>query len=266
MDLDRLISFVKSRRAKDGGFTFCHPLPSSLPETYYGVYILKALGVELEGEERLTEFLLSKIGNDIYSIYYVYKTLSLLEADVPRRDEVLLKMLNDALSRGVSAGLKGEMGTTATYSFENPNVLREVYMIVECLRILGRDVRVDEFIDRFRRDGGYGVGEANLRDTYYAVKVRGGDERVVKFVLRYECPEGGFSKRPNSHPPYLEDTYYAVSTLVSSGYEYRRDATINYVKSLQNPDGGFRRSVYLGISTLEDTYYAVASLKMMDAI
>ncbi len=265
MDVDRVIDFVMSRRGRDGGFTFCHPLPSSLPETYYGVYILKTLRAEVD-ERGVENFLRSKMGNDIYSIYYVYKTLSLLELEVPDKGEVLMNMLERALSREVKADIGGEIGTTATYSFENPNVLREVYMIVESLRILGREVDVEGFVKRFRRDGGYGVFNPNLKDTYYAVMTCGGDGDVVRFVLEHECPEGGFSKKPHAHPPYLEDTYYAISVLHRLGRGYRNRKTADYIKSLQNPDGGFRRSIYLGISTLEDTYYAVASLSMMGEI
>ncbi len=265
MDLEGVKRFVLSRRAFDGGFAFCQPLPSSLPETYYGVYVLKALDVEVEDKDKLIQFLRSKLGSDVYSIFYVLKTLYTLGEDLPNVADVLEKRLEEAMGRE-QKDLSYEVGITATYSFENPNVLREIYMIVESLRLLGIETDVGDFVERFRRNGGYGVGRANLKDTFYAVSVVGGDGEVIRFVLEHECEEGGFAKHPHSYPPYLEDTYHALSIFDTLGYDYRSGKTVEYVKSLQNPDGGFRRSIYLGISTLEDTFYAIASLKMLGEI
>ncbi len=265
MDLEGVKRFVLSRRAFDGGFAFCQPLPSSLPETYYAVYVLKALGEDVEEKEELVQFLHSKLGSDVYSIFYVLKTLSMLREKLPDLSDLLDRRLEEAMGRE-HGDLSYEVGITATYSFENPNVLREIYMIVESLRLLGRDVNVKDFVERFRKNGGYGVGRANLKDTFYAVSVVGGDGKVVRFVLEHECDEGGFAKHPHSYPPYLEDTYHALSIFDMLGYDYKSHKTVRYVESLQNPDGGFRRSIYLGISTLEDTFYAVASLKMLGEI
>ncbi len=262
MDLESVKRFVLSRRAFDGGFAFCQPLPSSLPETYYAVYVLKALGEDIEEKEKLVRFLHSKLGSDIYSLFYVLKTLSLLNESLPEVSESLERRLEEAMSRE-QGDLSYEVGITATYSFENPNILREVYMIVESLRLLGKNVNVDDFVERFKRNGGYGVGRANLKDTFYAVLVVRKNGGVIDFVLEHECEEGGFAKHPHSYPPYLEDTYHALSIFDVLGYDYSSPKTIRYVESLQNPDGGFRRSIYLGISTLEDTFYAIASLKML---
>ncbi len=262
IDVERLRDFVLSRRAKDGGFAFCNPLPSSLPETFYAVFVLDAIGEEVWDRE-LVEFLMAKIGRDVCSIYYVYRTLTILGIEPPDLSEFLLIRLEEAMGRDSKAEMGGEKGITATYSFENPNVLREVYMICWCLNALGVGIpgEVYEFVRMFRRRGGYGIGRENLKDTFYAVFILKDD--VSKFVMEHECESGGFAKHPHSYPPYLEDTFYAVSILNTLGYEYRNGKTVRYIYSLQNPDGGFRRSMYGGISTLEDCYYAVASLKMM---
>jgi len=257
---------VLKRKSKDGGFAFCNPLPSSLPETFYAVYILNAIGEEIEDKDRLVEFLLGKLNPDIYSIFYVYSTLSILNEDLPDYSEFLLKRLYEAAKRNPNSKLKGEHGITATYSFENPNILREIYMIVSCLRFLGRDVRgeVKDFVRCFKRNGGYGIGRATLKDTFYAVSVLKENGDTVKFVMEHECESGGFSKHPHSYPPYLEDTYYAISILNLLDHRYKSGKTVKYILSLQNPDGGFRRSIYGGISTLEDSYYAIASLRLME--
>ncbi len=253
------------RRSNDGGFTFCNPLPSSLSETFYAVYILNAINVEIENEEKLVEFLLSRIDTNVHSIFYVYSTLSILNVDLPDYSEFLLQRLEEAMNRKYQSDLGREFGITATYSFENPNILREIYMIVTSLRLVGTDIpeNVYDFVKQFKRDGGYGTGRANLKDTFYATSILG-DRDVLNFVIEHECEEGGFAKHPHAYPPYLEETFYAVSILNIIGYNYGNEKTIKYILSLQNPDGGFRRSIYGGISTLEDSYYAIASLKLME--
>jgi len=144
-----------------------------------------------------------------------------------------------------------------------PNVLREVYSLVNVLRLL--DVKCDElkkakdFVRMFERaEGdakGFGVKIPNLEDTFYCVYVL--SERDD------EWKDGGFSKVPESYPPYIEDTFFAVESLHLMGERYRNVKTIRYISSLQNADGGFRRSVYLGTSSLEFSYYAVKSLLRM---
>lgn len=252
------------RKSKDGGFSFCDPLPSSLPETFYAVYVLDALNVKIDWKNELVEFMIGKLNPDIYSIFYVYSTLSILNEELPDYSEFLFKRLDEAVKRRTNSDLRGEHGITATYSFENPNILREIYMIVSSLRMLEVEIpeNVRDFVRSFKRNGGYGIGRANLKDTFYAVSILNDDD-VVNFILEHECNEGGFSKRPHSYPPYLEDTFYAVSALNTLGHRYRNEKTTKYILSLQNPDGGFRRSLYGGISTLEDCYYAIASLKLM---
>lgn len=139
-------------------------------------------------------------------------------------------------------------------------------MIVTSLRLVGVKVpeEVYDFVKRFKRNGGSGMERANLKDSFYAFSILGHkDKDTVNFVIKHECEEGNFAKHPHARPPYLEETFYAVSTLNILGYSYRNEKMIKYILSLQNPDGRFRRSVYGGISTLEDCYHAIASLKLM---
>ncbi len=259
MNVERLKRFVLSRKNEDGGFSFCKPLPSSVPETFYAVFILKAIGCEV-GED-VVEFLLNRLRPEVPTMFYVFNALNVLGVEPPDYSEFLLKRLDEAVGREIS-GLSGERGITATYSFENPNVLREIYMIVSCLRILNVEVDLGDFVRRFKRGKGYGVNSPNLKDTFFAVGIKE-DEDVIEFVMEHECDCGGFSKKPNSYPPYLEDTFYAISTLNVLNFNYKNGKTVKYILSLQNSDGGFRRSIYGGISTLEDSYYAIASLKIM---
>ena len=287
IDVGKLKNFVLSRRAADGGFAFCKPLPSSLPETYYAVFVLRAIDADIPGKEELVEFLTGSIREEpyaiytIYAIFYTFSCLKLLDEELPDLSGFLLARFEEVLERTAqsvpqSMGCEGTKGTTATYSFSLPNILREVYLITSSLRLLGENIpnAVKGFVEKFRRDeefgSGYGVNSPNLQDTYYCLYIlEDGIENpgdTISFIRRHECPAGGFTKSPGGYPPYLEETYYALSCLKILGFRYsshERRKIQRYIASLQNSSGGFRRSIYGGISTLEDTYFAIASLVVL---
>ena len=265
-----------SRRAEDGGFAFCYPLPSSLPETYYAVFILNSLNEKIPEKERLVDYLHSSLKMNPHSVYFVLNTLNLLGEELPDVEGFAVERLNRAMSRVKKVEVRDihelESGITATYSFDMPNVLREVYSLVNVLRLLNVKCKelkkARDFVRMFeKKEGhakGFGVKIPNLEDTYYCVYVLSErDEEVVRFIMNREWKDGGFSKVPESYPPYIEDTFFAVESLHIMGEKYRNVKTIRYISGLQNADGGFRRSVYLGTSSLEFSYYAVKSLLRM---
>ena len=278
IDIGKLKNFVLSRRAPDGGFAFCQPLPSSLPETYYAVFVLKAIGVEITKKEKLVDFLTGSIREEPYAIFYTFSCLKMLDEELPDLRDFLLARLGEVLERA-GQPLSQSMnrgGTTATYSFNLPNILREIYLITSSLRLLGENIpnAVKDFVKKFRKRGelgtGFGVNSPNLQDTYYCLQILNGVSEstgTISFIRGHECPTGGFTKSPGGHPPYLEETYYALSCLKILGFRYpghARRKIQQYIASLQNPNGGFRRSIYGGISTLEDTYYAIAGLMILE--
>jgi hypothetical protein len=280
INIEKLRNFVLSRRGSDGGFTFCKPLPSSLPETYYAVYVLKSIDAEIPDRGALVDFLYGSIREEVYAIFYTLSCLTLLEERLPDFSGFLLERLEEILQRleppsqepSQTMRVMDYGGTTATYSFNMPSILREVYTITSSLRLLRKSIpdEVRDFVERFRKGGGFGIGSPNLQETHYCLFVlnRGG-ENIIAFIGQHECPAGGFTKSPGSYPPYLEETYHALSSLKLlefrySGNEVQKIHKIQkYIASLQNPNGGFRRSIYGGISTLEDSYYAVASLRIV---
>ncbi len=269
INLEKLREFVVTRQNDDGGFTFCKPIPSTLAETYFAVNILVSIGSEVPKKEKLIEFLQSRIQKEIYTLFYTLHSLKLLGEDIYDFSDFLINKLKDAVKRE-RRELVGNAGITATYTFEQPNVLREIYTISSLLSLYQLEVPevVKNFVKQYRRVTRYGIGygdkEPNLEETFYAVYVLR-DDAVISFVKHFES-NGGFAKHPKGFPPYLEDTYYALSIFRLLNYSYRNDKTIEYVASLQNPNGGFRRSIYGGISTLEDSYYAVECLKYFEEV
>ena len=272
IDIGKLKEFVLSRQNEDGGFTFCKPVQSTLPETFYAIHILKTIGEEIPRRDEIVGFLRNNIRDEPYAIFWVLRSLHTLNEKLPDVSDYLIPRLESTVRKykGQTA-ISTESGTTATYTFSTPNILRWIYTLTVSLKLTGRDIpnSVKEFVRKFRKSGGFGVASPNLQDTYYAIsvieKVERSDE-VVSYILKHETPGGGFAKVPKAQPPYLEDTFYALSCLKMLNRSYRERKTIEYIYSLQNRNGGFRRSIYGGISTLENTYYAVECLRHMNAL
>ncbi len=262
VNYDKIREFVLSRQNEDGGFAFCKPLPSTLAETYYAVSILTMLEYEVPRREKLVEFLRSRIQKEVYTLYYTFHTLNALGEDLPDYSDFVLNKLKE-VTKKERGDFADTSGITATYTFELPNVLREIYVLTSILNLFRVDVPEETklVVYNFKRNGGYGSSEPNLKETYYAVYVLR-DRDAIGFVKRFEC-EGGFAKSPGGYPPYLEETYYALSIFKMLEYKYDNPQTQSYIASLQNPNGGFRRSIHGGISTLEDSYYAVSCLKYL---
>lgn len=264
-----LEEFVLSHQTENGGFVFCNPLPASTPETFYAIYILKNLGLDIPKENRVINYIEERIRNarSSISIYYLLKSNEILEFNLKNRDtlkEHLIKKLNGVMKRKVSK-VSYEMGVTSTYSFELPSLLEEIFSISESLRILNFSIEDDIYSSVERLINGQQSSE-NLKNAYYIISVmkdRNDMNEVLHSIKKYEAPKGGYSKTLGSFPPYLEDTFYALSSFDIAGQKIKNEKTSSFILKLQNKDGGFRRSLYGGISTLEDSYYAIASLRII---
>ncbi|AGK61629.1 Uncharacterized protein conserved in archaea [Archaeoglobus sulfaticallidus PM70-1] len=260
----KIIRYVQSRRVENG-FAFCKPLPPSLAETYYSLSILTSLGLKIDDKNKIVKFLLNSVKKEPYSLFYTLQSLRLLGEDIPDYRETLYTLGENIIGRihrPVREIDKG--GITATYSFDSPNILRELYLINSCLKLYSERLNLHMILKNFRSQGGFGLKFPNLRDTFYCIDFVEDKKETAEFIKKFEV-EGGFAKSPKSYPPYLEETYYAISSLYKLNYTLDApEKTRNFILTLQNPDGGFRRSIYCGISTLENTFYAVKSLEMID--
>lgn len=128
--------------------------------------------------------------------------------------------------------------------------------------------KIIEFVHKFRIGDGYGVTHPTTTMTYqalYTLSSLGRKEDTRHFELCEVCGDwGGFTEVPNSLPPYIEPTFYALRGLELLGRKARCiKAHIRFIRSLQNQNGGFRRSYELGISTFQNTYRALASLEVL---
>jgi hypothetical protein len=80
--------------------------------------------------------------------------------------------------------------------------------------------------------------------------------RIIRYVLERRCLSGGFCfyklEEPNG-----SDTWFALSILHLLHYEFRDDATVNYLRAMQHPDGSYD-SIY-------SAFYSIKSLSLLGA-
>ncbi len=130
-----------------------------------------------------------------------------------------------------------------------------------------------------RLDGGFwkgtGTAQSNIDSTYFAVNALielGGLDKIdkidknklIKFVLSCQHPNGGFGHLPNQQP-YPQYTYNAIFLLRIFGKldeidKQKQQKHINWLKSLQQDDGGFGSGIKQEQSQINPTYYAVKTL------
>lgn len=263
-----VLNYVLKRRNEDGGYAFAQGLDSNAQDTYYGLAILKILGVQPPSLRQTLNWLRRFPTRDLYAYYYVSKALELSGEPIEGDYERVLSLRRP----------DGSFGTTDV-DLEAPSEFLSTFMATELLKILGAPwdpkITVNWLLSYRNEDEGFGVyGRSNLRSTFYAVASLknlgyplGSIKGVVAYVRSCELSSGGFSVVPKVSTPYMEDVYYGTFLLDLMGEECMYpEETANWVFRCLNSNGGFRRSTELGISTFEDTYFALSVLKKLGRI
>ncbi len=265
----RIWDFVRERYSGEGGFMMSpvdYPNPAA---TYYSLSILENIGINFEEKERCVRWLSNFKIDSIYSLYYVVKSLILLNQQ---------SILKKKLLENVGLIKKGMFFPSVQRIYEIEQEFRRLYFLSELSNLIGYGFEEDlikRILTHVNEDGGFGlIGHSTLTSTYYVVsalnvldKLSLIDKRkVIGYVRECERPEGGFVTRPENILPYIEYTYYGIKTLEIFGEKVNFPLEhIKFVLNCLNKDGGFRRTVTLGISNLENVYYASSSLKTLNA-
>ncbi len=99
-----------------------------------------------------------------------------------------------------------------------------------------------------------------LEDLYYFIDIlRNFTKDWIDYIINSQNGDGGFGFYPGT-TSYLENTYYALSTLNKvASKEVNFKKTISFVLACYNSDGGFSRKPG-GISYLETTAMALEIL------
>jgi hypothetical protein len=261
----RIEGYVVKRQNDDGGYAFAQGLGSNAQDTYYGLAILNLLKIPFLRVKKTIRWLHDFAPESHYSHYYVGKSLMLC-------GEKLQRSLRDFL---LSLQIfRGEFGTADVY-VEVTSEFQFISMITELANMVGVEINRKKtttwLLSYQNKDGGFAAhGHSNLNSTYHAVASLfnlGYPVKSLKETLAYvrscEKSSGGFTVVSRSFIPYMEHTYYGVSTLeLLCEHARYPEKTAELVLKCQNSNGGFARSD-LGISTFEDTFYAVGILQMI---
>lgn len=235
---DRHAKFLLSRQNEDGGFSG----RAGGSDLYYTGFALRALAIlgELHGPpaEQVAKFLTSRMTGkegivDFLSLVYGAK---LLES---------------------AAGIDPFAGVSAQWR-------ESVAQTLETLR---------------RPDGGFAkAAEGMASSTYHTFLVLVGldligmpipePERIEKFLLSQEAPEGGFreiraSKRAGTNP-----TAAAIGGLriVGGLTEDVIEGTLDFLCEMQNDEGGLRANTRIPISDVLSTFTGMLTLADLDAL
>ena len=261
----RIEDYVVKRQNDDGGYAFAQGLDSNAQDTYYGLAILDLLKIPFPNIKKTIKWLHDFTPDSHYAHYYIAKSLRLC-GEKPHRS-----LKDFLLSLQIS---RGDFGTAVAY-IEVASEFQFISMITELANMvvvkINREKTTSWLLSYQNRDGGFGAhGHSNLNSTYHAVASLFNIgysvyslKETIEYVRSCEKPSGGFTVVPRSSIPYMEHTYYGVSTLELLGEHARYpEKTAELVLKSQNSNGGFARSD-LGISTFEDTFYAVSILQMI---
>lgn len=264
-----IIKCVVNDQNSDGGYTFCTGAESNAQDTYYGLQVLNLLNYPFPNLEKTVEWLLSLELYNVYTHYYVGKSLELCGVQI---DDRFKKYFTSIVNSKEYFG-------NATNVFAKPSTeLESLFMVLEFakkLKLKFNSEDVERWLLGFKnKDGGFGEkGHSNIISTYYAVAslqlLKNNLENLtdaIDFVRKCETPQGGFTIVPNALKTYIEFTYFGVMTLDILGEKCRfPKQTIDFVIKCQRANGGFARTS-IGISTLENTFQAVNILRKLDQL
>ena len=234
------------------GFTLYEGIPDT-KNTYYGVLILKLLGVEPENIDKTIEWVEYLQRGRMFGLKGLFYRVN------------ILKLLNR----------EPELNERYFERFKSKKKFPSMeiaFMYTSILKTLGYECfdNISGWINSHQtKNGGFGVGNSDITQTCYAVESLNmidpslihSEDNIINFINT--CTASSvYVYTPQSYPPYIETVYSGVRINQILGKAVaENDKILKFVENLQNPDGGFRRSPYIGISELEYTYKAIHVLK-----
>jgi len=264
----RVVDYILARRNDDGGYTSVQFTDSNARDTFLALATLRELDVTPPNEEQTVVWLRSFPLADLGSIYYVNKSLCILEQPLVDVEEIFEKLRNEYGGYG-----------TLDVDVESTSELETTMMSVELMRMLNKEldgVKTTNFVLKLKNpDGGFGKGGiSNLISTYHALRVLSLLDYEVKalddsanYVVTCASPSGGFTVKPGIEPAFMESTYAGFMSLkLLERFPECLYKTADFVLSCLNSNGGFRRSLEHGISSFENTYCAISILKDLGVI
>lgn len=277
---ERVVKYILLRRNNDGGYTSVQFVDSNVYDTYLALAILKELNVEPPEIEKTIVWLKEYPLTDLRAIYYINKSLELLNQPLVDASEFIMSLRNEEGGFGsLTTFLKASDEVEEVYDVELVSGLETTMMSVELLNMLKKEFdkeKTIKFILKLKNgDGGFGRRNfSSIVSTYHAIRtlkmLNYNIENLsdtLNYIERCESANGGFTVAPGVEPPFMEFTYAGVMSLDLFGRNPRDiRKTVEFVYNCMNSNGGFRRSMEHGISSFENTYYAISILKKFGEI
>jgi hypothetical protein len=267
-----IISYIRNRQDKDGGYTFAQWTESSAEDTYYAIRILEMLKTlplrVTDTVQFLRELQHSDGSYDSIKVAYYCTTALSAFGSAPRFD--VRNYVNSL------AGMHGIFGNL-NVNIETSSEFETTYFTLRLLKHLdktGSDNTIKFILGRLNDYGSFGrSGYSKLAALHFALaslKLMNHDIQSLDSTLRWirycELPTGGFTTEPRD-TSYLviDELYHGLNALrcfkTDSLYA---PAHLQLLSRFQNGNGGFRRSIFLGISNFESTFYAVTCLRLLN--
>lgn len=271
---EKVIEYVLERHCQEhGGFCFYRLEEPSGADTYYSIWILKALNQPFTDERTVTylENLQHSDGTyeSIFSAFYSIKGLLLLNRK-PSHDP-----------------WKFILGKMAEYNIQAEDIPAEITSIFKQLLFLVESYfscgwnrstiierKIERLVLRFQNDdGGFGYYNSSLDETAKALQILQrmdsdfDNSKTRKFIMHCEVPEHGFTDVPGTSLSYIEhiNAGLKASHFISYKPRYLNDCGF-FISGCQRRNGGFSRAISDGIATIENTYFAVYSLLLISKL
>ncbi|TXT59067.1 MAG: hypothetical protein BAJALOKI2v1_260037 [Promethearchaeota archaeon] len=214
----------------------------------------------------------------LYNLYYILKTLDILEYQI---DGVLFNETRDYISELNRTGGGFSFLENANFS----NVI-STYLGLKSMKYLnitiGNQTEHKEWILSCNNtDGGFGATpdlSSRLSTSYYALlaleALNNTDSlpdknATISFFKSYYSIEGGYLPDLTEDAPLLSSTYYSVYSIsLLGGNIEEKSETTDWILEHQNTlDGGFSEGEYKANdpkSSMVNTYFAFQSLKVLN--
>jgi len=266
-----IISYIRKRQNKDGGYTFAQWTESSAEDTFFAVRILDMLKTQplrvADTIRFLRELQYSDGSFDSIKVAYYCITALLALGSAPRFD---VRNYANSLE-----GMHGGFGSLDA-NIETSSELETTFLTLCLLKHVDKarsDNAAKFVLGRLNNDGSFGrSGYSRLASVHFALaslKLLNYDVQSLEGTLRWlrycELPRGGFTTTPRD-TSYLviDELYHGLNALqyFESDPLYA-PAHRQLLNRFQNGNDGFRRSIFLGISTFESTFYALTCLRLL---
>ncbi|MGC8631255.1 MAG: prenyltransferase/squalene oxidase repeat-containing protein [Thermoprotei archaeon] len=268
MDFSNTLRYVEERQNDDGGFFFARQAGySTVEDTYFAISIIKAIGENVPRQDKVINFIKSFQSDDgsfssIQVANYIIKSLTLLGEEFyvsPRFASWLLNFQKNNFWLSAKNELSLEAFEAAS------SVLRATGLI----KNVDKEFLLSALLSFKRPDGGFGISQSTLSNTYLAVKSlrnlgQSIDGASRDFISSCELKGIGFTEVPRTFPPTIFDLFHGFWLANATKYELDKKGIEDFLIGFMNINGGFRPFPQMGISTLEHTYYAIGSLAILE--